>query len=166
MQHITLIQLLAMALAITWLAIPFAALHLVRSARTVGFDQGHEIARQASDHRIALLHEDIAALRRQQQTERTRHQLDREALIQDADRRIAEYARRSNPFTDTHLGMLSRTAATLDLAKATFGSLGARDKYSEAETRAAGMRVMHNQLKAALEAQYQNTETASTEAAA
>ncbi|WP_375737721.1 hypothetical protein [Pseudomonas boanensis] len=166
MQNITAIQLMAAALVIVNLGWPWIALRMVRNARATGYDEGHQIAREAAAERIALLNADIGELHLTRQQELTRHQLERDEIIQDADRRIAEYARRSNPFNEWDLGTLADVASTLDLAASTFAGLQARDKARIALQQIGLASRMHERLKDALEANARTQQLPELEAAA
>lgn len=142
MQPTTIIQLLAAALFISLLAAPIMGLWAARTARAAGFDEGHRIATNATAERIALLHLDVDRLNRL-----------RDEVIQDADRRIAEYARRANPFNERDLNVLAGTVRSLELARDTFSGLQAMDKFAETLSQLAVTRDMHDRLKQALKLQ-------------
>ncbi|MCY1353969.1 hypothetical protein D9M69_403240 [compost metagenome] len=150
MQPTTIMQLLAAALFISLLATPIIGLWAARKARATGFDEGHRIANNATAERIALLHLDIDRLNRQ-----------RDEVIQDADRRIAEYARRANRFTEQDLPALAAALKSLNLAADVYAGLRAGDKHSEALSAAQALLQIQQRLLGA-----PDTTPASMEAAA
>jgi hypothetical protein len=150
MQPTTTIQLLAAALFISLCVWPLIATRMARSARSAGFDEGHQIAREANAERIHLLNIDLADLARKREADRTAHRLERDQLIQDADQRIAAYARRANPFTEQDLSALAGTLKTLELARNTFAGLQALDKQAEAANQLASTRDLHARLQEVL----------------
>ncbi|MGF6692684.1 hypothetical protein M2318_002756 [Metapseudomonas resinovorans] len=166
MQEATIIQLLAAALVITLFAWPLIATRMAATARANGYDEGHKIAREANAERIHLLNIDLVELARKREADKTGHRLERDQLIQDADQRIAEYARRSNPFNDQDLATLAAAVRSLELARDTFAGLQALDKQAESARQAVSIRNMHDRLKSALEAQAHPAEHINMEAAA
>ncbi|MHC5351662.1 hypothetical protein [Metapseudomonas furukawaii] len=148
MQQITIIQLLASALAIQLFAWPMVSLWAARKARAAGYDEGHRIASQACNERIALLHSDIDRLSRLNNEERALHQLDRENLLQDADRRISLYARRA--LTEQDAKWLADAVKTLRLAADTFAGVYAWDKHQKALREAQELTRLHERLVKAL----------------
>lgn len=154
MQQTTLLQLLAALLVIVNIGWPLLATRLARSARATGFDEGHEIAHSAAQERIGLLNEDLCELARKRANDEARHQLERDQLLQDADQRIAAYARRANPFNEQDLATLTGTVKTLELARNTFAGLQALDKQAEAANQLTFVRAMHDRLQEVLKIQH------------
>ena len=100
-----------------------------------GYTRGHSAAsRPLQAHaeqmatRIRALHNDLERHQHLQSIEKREHQQALEAIMQDCDQRIAEYARRGNPFHGGDLITLQAIAAQLDLAAATFAGIQAGDK--------------------------------------
>lgn len=165
MQEATIIKLLAGALVITLVIWPLIATRLAATARANGFDDGHTIARNAAQQRIDLLNVDLATLAEKRAAERYAHVherdriaqelrdqygAERDRLIEDADRRIATYARRANPFTEQDLATLADTNKCLTLACNTYAGLQAWDAHTAAATQQTAIRAMHERLKQAL----------------
>ncbi|MCY1279144.1 hypothetical protein D9M69_379220 [compost metagenome] len=156
MQQETLIQLLAAALFISLIGGAAIALWSAGQARAAGFDEGHLIASTATAERIALLHDDIARLNRRREEDRALHQQYCEQLIQDADRRIAIYARRA--LTEHDADWLAATVKTLHLASDTFAGVYAWDKHKKALREAQELTRIHAQLTKALAGEQESNE--------
>lgn len=108
---------------------------LLTEAAVYGKGYAAGLAEQA-EH-VEALHNDIGMLRES-------HRLDREGLMQDADRRIAFYSRRSNPLTASDLITLERVTKNLNLAQQTWLAMGASDAAqgaSEVEFAVQGIRA-------------------------
>lgn len=112
MQNITVLQLGAALAIIIGLALAWLAFRAAQQARASGYDQGYDDAQLA---RIELLQGELDDLSGLAADIETTRRLERDELIQDADRRIAIYASRANPFTEADLLTL-QTAAILDQA--------------------------------------------------
>lgn len=100
-----------------------------------GYTLGHAAAsRPLQAHaeqmaaRIRALHNDLERHQNMRAIEKREHQQALEAIMQDCDERIAEYARRGNPFHGGDLITLQAIASQLELAAATFAGIQAGDK--------------------------------------
>lgn len=100
-----------------------------------GYDAGYADAAKGYTHTISDLREhvralqqDIASHMRARRSQTEIHQRERDTIIQDADARIAIYARRANPFTEEDRIILQATASQLDLAANTYAGLQASDQ--------------------------------------
>jgi hypothetical protein len=110
---------------------------LARRARwkARGYTLGHAAAsRPLQAHaeqmaaRIRALHNDLERHHNMRAIEKREHQQALEAIMQDCDARIAEYARRGNPFNGGDIITLQAIASQLELASATFAGIRAGDK--------------------------------------
>lgn len=100
-----------------------------------GYALGYDAACQSQQRlldscytRIAALNNDVAQHQQLREIEKRGHQTAVEAIMQDADERIALYARRSNPLNAQDLEDLEALSTLLDLAAATFAGVRANDK--------------------------------------
>jgi hypothetical protein len=100
-----------------------------------GYSLGHSAARRPlqahAEHltrRIRCLHNDLEHHLHLRDAEKKRHQQALEAVMQDCDNRIAEYARRGNPFNGGDLATLQAMAGQLELAASTFAGMRVGDK--------------------------------------
>lgn len=100
-----------------------------------GYTLGHAAAsRPLQAHaeqmatRIRALHNDLERQQNIRDIEKREHQQALEAIMQDCDERIAEYARRGNPFHGGDLITFQAIASQLELAAATFAGIQAGDK--------------------------------------
>ncbi len=127
--HFAIIAALAVALiaARTWWlrSITFAQ----------GYDAGYADAAKGYSHTISDLREHVSALQqdiashiRTRRSQAEIHQRALDTVMQDADARIATYARRANPFTAADRITLQATASQLDLAAETYTGLLASDQ--------------------------------------
>ncbi|MCY1363300.1 hypothetical protein D9M69_500560 [compost metagenome] len=73
--------------------------------------------------------------------------------MQDCDDRIAEYARRSNPFTNSDLLLLRAAAAKLVLARSTFAGVQANDHAQVAGEQARLLKGLADRLEEILKHQ-------------
>lgn len=150
MQNITALQLGAALAIIIALACAAGAHRLAKLARASGYDQGYDDARQAKLERIELLQGELEDLRGLAAELETARRLERDELIQDADRRIAIYARRSNPFTEADQQTLEKAAAQLELLSRTFQGFGSTHNATQASQTAQQTLNMAERLRAAL----------------
>lgn len=129
----------------------WSAVYLHRKAESKGYDAGYQDAQQQASLRFEALHEDLATLRAKHAADRkaTEQQLAEaakasrarlEAVMQDADQRIAHYARRSNPLTREDASWLMKVAGQLSLLE----DMATR---IDAESVAAQARTAHDQCK-------------------
>lgn len=166
MQNITVLQLGAALAIIIGLALAWLAFRAAQQARAIGYDQGYDDARNAQLARIELLQgelDDLSGLAADLETAR---RLERDELIQDADRRIAIYASRSNPFTETDLQTLQTAAEQLDLLSRTFHGFGSTNNATQASHIAQQTLNMAERLRAALATHEAQQEERTLEAAA
>lgn len=157
MQTTTMLTLIIAALVLALIGLAVYTRHSAGSARANGYDQGYDDAKRAHDERIAALHEDIEHLHRTRTNLVAEHRLERDAIIQDCDARIAVFARRSNPFTEPDLHNLETAAQQLDLLSRTFSGLGAVNKATTASQAAQKTLNMAERLRATLIAQEENS---------
>lgn len=98
-----------------------------------GFDRGYQAGLREQSEYIAALQEDIGRHIRANQAQAAAHQLERDTIIQDADDRIAIYARRAAPATAADLITLDKAAQTLQLAARSWRALSAHSSANKAE---------------------------------
>jgi hypothetical protein len=79
------------------------------------------------------------------------HQAQLEAIMIDADNRIAAYAKRANPFNESHLAQLLCAVDQLDLAGRTYKAMGSDHGYQKAETSKAEIIAMVGLLDSKLQ---------------
>lgn len=87
---------------ITLLGLAALAYSNAENARSNGYDQGYDDAKRGHDLRIDDLQHEIEHLHLKAANQRAAHQLERDAIIQDADARIAIYASRALTAGDIH----------------------------------------------------------------
>ena len=130
-------------------------LHSITFAQ--GYDACYADAAKGYTHTISDLREHVSALQqdiashirtRRSQTEI--HQRERDTIIQDADARIAIYARRANPFTENDQAQLLAIAGKLALAADTFAGLTVGDHAQAAKRLSAHAEQMARRLYEAL----------------
>lgn len=95
MQTTTMLTLIIAALVLALIGLAVYARRSAGSARADGYDEGYDDAKRSHDDRIAALHEDIEHLHRTRTNLVAEHRLERDAIMQDCDARIAIYAARS-----------------------------------------------------------------------
>lgn len=166
MQNITVLQLGAALAIIIGLALAWLAFRAAQQARASGYDQGYDDARNAQLARIELLQGELDDLSGLAADIETTRRLERDELIQDADRRIAIYASRANPFTEADLLTLQTAAEQLGLLSRTFRGLGATIKATQASQSAQQLLNMAERLRAALAVRTAQQEERTLEAAA
>lgn len=100
-----------------------------------GYDAGYADAAKGHVHTITDLREHVSALQqdiaghtRSRRSQAEIHQRALDTVMQDADTRIAIYARRANPFTAEDRITLQATASQLDVAANTYAGLQADDQ--------------------------------------
>lgn len=113
-------------------AIVVCLIILIGITYCAGLKTGSRAAEQkattkAEEHaaNYAVMHAD---LRNSYATSIEQHQAQLDEVIQDADKRIATYARRANPFTEEDRITLQALANQLDTAGNTYAGLGAIDQ--------------------------------------
>lgn len=157
MQTITMLTVICAILVLALIGLAVYTRRTAESARAAGYDQGYDDAKRGHDARIAALHEDIERLHLKATNTTAAHRLEREAIMQDCDARIAVFARRANPFTEPDLHNLELAAEQLDLLSRTFSGLGAVNKATAASHAAQKTLNMAERLRATLIAQEENS---------
>ncbi|MCY1293445.1 hypothetical protein D3C80_921620 [compost metagenome] len=160
MQQESLIQLLAAALFISLISGAALAIWSARKGHSAGWHRGHDAARNSYADHVEALHSDIGRLNRKCAEQHALHQQDRENLLVDADRRIAIYAQRANPFTVHDAHCLAESVKSLCLAADTFAGVYAFDKQQKALREAKALTAIHERLTQTIEAQQEGTEAA------
>ncbi|SEC72299.1 hypothetical protein [Pseudomonas anguilliseptica] len=127
MQTTTLLTLIIAGLVLALIGLAIYSRRTAESARADGYDEGYDDAKHGHDDRIAALHEDIERLHRKHTNLIAEHRLERDAIMQDCDARIAIYARRASPFGIADRLALADIHAMLKLAANTFAGLQAND---------------------------------------
>lgn len=101
-----------------------------------GYDAGYADAAKGHVHTITDLREHVSALQqdiaghtRSRRSQAEIHQLALDTVMQDADTRIAIYARRANPFTAEDRITLQATASQLNMAAEIYAGLQADDQH-------------------------------------
>lgn len=102
MSNNTQIQIIAALAVITLIGLAIWAYRSAQKAQAHGYDLGYDDAKRGYELRLYSLQEEAAHLSRSVINHRTAHQLDRDAIIQDADARIAIYAARALTADDIH----------------------------------------------------------------
>lgn len=125
MQTTTLLSIVSAILLLGLIAVAVLSSRAARSAREAGYDEGFEDADQSHAEHTNALHEELQRLRNAREIERQGHQQALDAIMQDADARIATYAARS--LTADDLKLLKAAKAKLILAGETFSRLHADD---------------------------------------
>lgn len=130
MQTIHLIALMGLALGVglilSTVIIAARRQHWQRRSYTAG----QASANATRDYEVRALRESLAGSLGTAQSLREKHKAEHEAVMQDADKRIALFARRA--LTSEDLTALQAAASQLELAAATFSSLRAEDKARHA----------------------------------
>lgn len=134
MQYITAIQLAAALAVIVILALAWACLARNHSAYAKGYDLGYDNAKRAQQHRLDLLQCELDNLSVMATNLETARRLERDELIQDADRRIAVYASRAAACTSADVSTLRSIASNLQLAAEMYDRLHASDQARFAHT--------------------------------
>ena len=95
-----------------------------------GYTRGHRVAHQAQlrlindyQQRIKALHSDLGHVQHQRDIERHRHQTQLDAIIQDADERIAVHARRASDLTAQDATTLNAAQKLLEHATGLFDAI-------------------------------------------
>ena len=95
MSHSIQLQIIAALAIITLIGLAVWAYRSAQKAHVKGYDLGYDDAKRGHELRLYGLQEEAAHLARTVVNQRTAHQLERDAIIQDADARIAIYAARA-----------------------------------------------------------------------
>lgn len=116
----------------------------------IGFRAGDADAQVEMAERSAALNADLVHHRNLRELDRLEYQQKAEAIMLDADERIAVYSRRANPFSTIELNALAAMANNLELSASTFAGLLAGDKARYSRQLAGLAAGMHDRLKLAL----------------
>lgn len=95
MSNIIAIQIIAAMAVIMLIGLAVWAYLSAQKAQAQGYDLGYDDAKRGHELRIADQQHEIEHLQLKAANQRTAHQLERDAIIQDADARIAIYAARA-----------------------------------------------------------------------
>lgn len=98
---------------------------------------GHRNTIREHLQHVQALQADIGQLHKASATMTEAHRLDREALLRDADRRIAIYSRRANPLGTGDINVLLSMTKTLQLAARTWSAMPGAVAAASSATRAA-----------------------------
>lgn len=152
---LTTAAVIAAVLIIAMLGLAVMAYKAAEQARTNGYDLGYSDAKRNYSAQISNLEEQI------NRTSARLHQAkrERETILQDADRRIAIYARRANPFNHDDRITLQAAANQLDAAADVYSGLLAGDRVRFARQMQQRLLNLAERLAATLKASDQaNTE--------
>lgn len=134
MSHSIQIQIIAALAVIILIGLAVWAYRSAQKAHVKGYDLGYDDAKRGHELRIADQQHEIEHLQLKAVNQRTAHQLERDAIIQDADARIAIYAARS--LTADDLLTLRIVNNQLPLAVQTYTKLNLLDQARFANTAA------------------------------
>ena len=95
MSHSIQLQIIAALAIITLIGLAVWAYRAAQKAHVQGYDLGYDDAKRGHELRIADQQHEIEHLHLKAANQRAAHQLERDAIIQDADARIAIYAARA-----------------------------------------------------------------------
>lgn len=132
-------------LTLAWLAYRGA-----QKAQATGYDLGYNDAKRGHDLRVAALHEDVERLHYKATNTEAAHRLEREAIMQDADRRIAIYAARA--LTAEDVAALRIVNKQLLLAVQTYSNLHMDEQARFANTAAQRFGLVIDRVAASLTA--------------
>lgn len=127
MSHSIQIQIIAALAVITLIGLAVWAYRAAQKAHVQGYDLGYDDAKRGHELRLYGLQEEAAHLSRTVVNQRTAHQLSLDAIMQDADQRIALFARRAAACTSADLNTLTAAANQLGVARATYQRMQAED---------------------------------------
>lgn len=102
MSHSIQLQIIAALAIITLIGLAVWAYRSAQKAHVQGYDLGYDDAKRGHELHLYALQEEIGHLSRTVVNQRTAHQLERDAIMQDADARIAIYASRALTADDIH----------------------------------------------------------------
>lgn len=134
MSHSIQIQIIAALAVITLIGLAVWAYRAAQKAHAQGYDLGYDDAKRGHELRIADQQHEIEHLQLKAVNQRTAHLLERDAIIQDADARIAIYAARA--LTADDLLTLRIVNNQLPLAVQTYTKLNLLDQARFANTAA------------------------------
>lgn len=150
MSHSIQIQIIAALAIITLIGLAVWAYRAAQKAQVKGYDLGYDDAKRGHELRLYGLQEEAAHLARTFVNQRTAHQLERDAIMQDADARIAIYAARA--MTSVDIQNLRIANKQLLLAAQTYTNLKLADQARFATTTAQAVGQMADRIAAALPA--------------
>ena len=145
------IQIIAALALITLIGLAVWAYRAAQKAHVKGYDLGYDDAKRGQELRLYGLQEEIAHLSRTVVNQRTAHQLDRDAIIQDADARIAIFAARA--LTGFDIQNLRIAKKQLILAAQTYTNLRLPDQARFATTTAQTVGQMADRSAVTLSAE-------------
>lgn len=150
---LTTAAVIAAVIIIALLGLAVLAYKAAELARTNGYDLGYSDAKRNYSAQISNLEEQInRTCARLHQAHR-----DRETIMQDADNRIAIYARRANPFNHDDRITLQAAANQLDAAADVYSGLLAGDRVRFARQMQQRLLNLAERLAATLKASDQAT---------
>ncbi|MDR7024838.1 AAA family ATPase [Pseudomonas peli] len=150
MSHSIQLQIIAALAIITLIGLAVWAYRSAQKAHVKGYDLGYDDAKRGHELRIADQQHEIEHLQLKAVNQRTAHQLERDAIIQDADARIAIYASRA--MTSVDIQNLRIANKQLLLAAQTYTNLKLPDQARFATTTAQAVGQMADRSAAALPA--------------
>ena len=151
MSHSIQLQIIAALAVITLIGLAVWAYRAAQKAHVQGYDLGYDDAKRGHELRIDDLQHEIEHLHLKAANQRAAHQLDRDAIIQDADERIAIFARRAAACTEADLNTLTAAANQLALANATYKSMHAEDPARFAHQMQLQLINLAERMRASLE---------------
>lgn len=151
MQTITMLTVICAILVLALLGLAVYTRRKAESARAAGYDQGYDDAKRGHDARIASLHEDIERLHSKHTNLIAEHRLERDAIMQDCDARIAIYAARA--LTAEDVTTLRIVQKQLLVAVQTYLNLQLADQGRFANTAAQRLELLIANIVAALPAE-------------
>lgn len=144
------LQIIAALAVITLIGLAVWAYRAAQKAHVQGYDLGYDDAKRGHELRIADQQHEIEHLQLKAANQRAAHQLERDAIIQDADARIAIYASRA--MTSVDIQNLRIANKQLLLAAQTYTNLKLPDQARFATTTAQTVGQMADRIAAALPA--------------
>jgi DNA replication protein DnaC len=148
MSHTIQIQIIAALAVITLIGLAVGAYRAAQKAHVKGYDLGYDDAKRGHELRIADQQHEIEQMQLKAVNQRSAHMLERDAIIQDADARIAIYAARSLTSADIH--NLRIANKQLLLAAQTYTNLKLADQARFANIVAQGVGQMADRITASL----------------
>ena len=146
------LQIIAALAIITLIGLAVWAYRSAQKAQAQGYDLGYDDAKRGHELRLNALQEEAASLALAVANQHTAHRLERDAIIQDADARIAIYARSANPFNEQDRITLQAAANQLDVAANTYSGLQAGDQVRFARQMQQRLLALVGRLDATLQA--------------
>jgi len=141
------IQIIAALAVITLIGLAVWAYRSAQKAHVKGYDLGYDDAKRGHELRIADQQHEIEHLQLKAVNQRTAHKLERDAIIQDADARIAIYAARALTANDIHTMRIVNKQ--LLLAVRTYTNLKLLDQARFANTAAQNVGQVIDRIAAA-----------------